>query len=88
MDSLLAEHEDSSCLTFKLHSSTGYDYVPLGSACIPLPHLVHDLCLAVHAAKQTLTHHAQVCPRPCYTAMLLSVNLYLACGDMALNCHS
>ena len=60
MDTFLAEHKDSGCLTLALHRSTGYDHEPLGAACIPLPHLLDSLHLGPNAAKHSPCQRAQV----------------------------
>jgi hypothetical protein len=60
MDSFLAEHKDSSCLALRLHRSNGYDYEPLGAACIPLPQLLSSLHLGLNSATHSPCQQAQV----------------------------
>ena len=60
MDSFLAEHKDSSCLALRLHRSNGYDYEPLGAACVPLPQLLSNLHLGLNSAMHSHCQHAQV----------------------------
>ncbi|DBB03911.1 TPA: hypothetical protein ACH3X1_012996 [Trebouxia sp. C0004] len=60
IDSFLAEHKDSSCLALRLHRSNGYDYEPLGAACIPLPQLLSSLHLGLNSATHSRCQHAQI----------------------------